>query len=1271
MSNPSYSHMAKFFFIILLLFFIVTNSIKGQTDTEFWFVVPEITIDHQPPGGVPASFRFSSGILPATVTISMPANSNVFPDIVFNLAPNDFEIIDLSCWIVTPCNPPFTPATGYSDINIIENKPYNPSGINNIGIQITSTEPITVYYEVSRASNKDIWSLKGRNGLGTEFFTPFQTHGNNWSAGTVKAYSAIDVVATEDNTSVTFTLPTGIAASYGSAMAVIPAGSTHSITLSKGQTFSLFPQYKVDRISQAADDRLRGVRINSDRPIAVNVKDDSYYHSTGGCYDISGDQLIPTNLIGKEYVVIRSELTNFDHIYMLATENATTITVFNSIGEVVSSKIINEQNQWYIQLPTGQEFYKIIADKPIYVWHVGGFGCEQGGAILPPIDMCTGSPRLAFARTNNETFYINLMVRNGAEASFLFDGLVREDLFPSTNYTPLPLPSEWSIARFGPFTTAQIAVGTHYIENTQDLFHLSIINGNPTSGCFYGYFSNFYSFNPQAFVVLDDELSSLGRLCYGDSAQLIALGGTSYQWEPSTYLDNPNIATPLASKVETSITYNVTISGACGQSESQSVSLLVGSSVIADFLANSINGCAVAPSKGESPEFTFSFANESTGDYFRKWYWKLGENGTQILFANGDDGGGDPANEVELTLVNDTEQILEYYITLVVSDQEQNCFQSMTQVVELYPSTSISPLALPLEGCSPLEVFFSANPTGHIAHVSYQWIFNDGNTSNSENPQHIFLNNTGSITTYDVSLIATNLWGCKDSSQIGITLFPQVIADFILNIEEGTSPLNVNIENTSVAADSFYFNMGDGTEYTDANPTHTFYNYSNVPVEYTISLIATSQNGCTDSSLRTITVNPTPQYQLTIEVNPLESGETSQGGYFNFGQEITLEAFPFNGYEFVGWSINNEVICANSSFIFTMPNEAVTIIANFQLKTYSVSFNIIDVNEAPLNEAVIVLNGVQNEQGNYVFSGILPGTYEYSIFSLCSQLFEGQITVLQSNELVGATMEPFSGDTNGDLLVNLTDVNQVVSHIFDIDLVTCFTNSDIIVDEILNIRDIIATVNIMVNSKRIYYPNISSKSAQLYLSSNGINLVSDGNIQGLQLEIINLQNAINLEMQLQSHQLNYVQNEEKVTLLIYSIDNSPIPAGQINLVSFSNNNEIPSWGNILAANANSELITIEGYGGGTGLNQLLINNIDLKVYPNPARDNLTISFLNNSQNSVNVKLSNLKGQVVLSRAITEVGNVDVTFETNSLKIGIYLLSIDFNGEIVSKLIVIQ
>jgi hypothetical protein len=52
-------------------------------------------------------------------------------------------------------------------------------------------------------------------------------------------------------------------------------------------------------------------------------------------------------------------------------------------------------------------------------------------------------------------------------------------------------------------------------------------------------------------------------ICAGDSVQLIATGGSSYLWSPSTGLSNPTISSPYAKPTSTQ-QYVVTISGSCG-----------------------------------------------------------------------------------------------------------------------------------------------------------------------------------------------------------------------------------------------------------------------------------------------------------------------------------------------------------------------------------------------------------------------------------------------------------------------------------------------------------------------------------------------------------------------------------------------------------------------------------------------------------------------------------------------------------------------------------
>src|SRR5690606_26376981 len=99
------------------------------------------------------------------------------------------------------------------------------------GLRILSTADITAYYEISPTNNPDIWPLKGLNGLGTEFYTPFQTLWTNGSYTPELPRTSFDIVATEDNTTVLI-YPTH-ALDGGQA-----AYQSFTVNLDKGQTYS-------------------------------------------------------------------------------------------------------------------------------------------------------------------------------------------------------------------------------------------------------------------------------------------------------------------------------------------------------------------------------------------------------------------------------------------------------------------------------------------------------------------------------------------------------------------------------------------------------------------------------------------------------------------------------------------------------------------------------------------------------------------------------------------------------------------------------------------------------------------------------------------------------------------------------------------------------------------------------------------------------------------------------------------------------------------------
>jgi PKD repeat protein len=85
----------------------------------------------------------------------------------------------------------------------------------------------------------------------------------------------------------------------------------------------------------------------------------------------------------------------------------------------------------------------------------------------------------------------------------------------------------------------------------------------------------------------------------------------------------------------------------------------------------------------------------------------------------------------------------------------------------------------------------------------------------------------------------------------------------VFNIDEN---IPVQFENTSELGESFLWNFDDGTTSEEASPEHTF----TAPGTYTVSLMVTSADGCTDAAVHTIVVEES-LISSADEVGGLES----------------------------------------------------------------------------------------------------------------------------------------------------------------------------------------------------------------------------------------------------------------------------------------------------------------------------------------------------------------------------------------------------------------
>ncbi len=462
------------FTTLLLMLGPGRQGIQAQTDTLFWFAAPEVSID-QNSYDRPVFLRLSAFAQSAYVTISQPANAAFTPQVVWVPAYNTVNV-NLTTYI-----------------DQLENKPADT--ILNYGLYISATKPVTAYYEVASTicnCNPDIFTLKGSNALGNSFVIPMQNIYPNNNLVTPAAKCAFDIVATEPFTQVTITPSKAI-------VGHVP-GVPFTITLQKGETYS------ATAVTQTALGHLGGSYITSNKPIAVTIKDDQVQPTGQTCADLMGDQIVPVDVLGTEYIAVRGFLNEQvkDRLFIVGTVDNTQIYINGSATPLTT---INKGQTYMYELVDSSVY--ILSTYNIYVLHLSGTGCEMGSALLPPIN-CTGSVAVSFTRTTNEYFGAILIVNAGSEDDFTLNGnptLVNANAFfdvPGTGGDWKAASVNWST--FVPLTNASL------ITNSSSYFHLGIINGNNGTGCRYGYYSNYSNLNLGA-----DKL-----ICPGDSILLDA-----------------------------------------------------------------------------------------------------------------------------------------------------------------------------------------------------------------------------------------------------------------------------------------------------------------------------------------------------------------------------------------------------------------------------------------------------------------------------------------------------------------------------------------------------------------------------------------------------------------------------------------------------------------------------------------------------------------------------------------------------------------------------
>ncbi|MFP4467892.1 MAG: carboxypeptidase regulatory-like domain-containing protein [Bacteroidales bacterium] len=180
---------------------------------------------------------------------------------------------------------------------------------------------------------------------------------------------------------------------------------------------------------------------------------------------------------------------------------------------------------------------------------------------------------------------------------------------------------------------------------------------------------------------------------------------------------------------------------------------------------------------------------------------------------------------------------------------------------------------------------------------------------------------------------------------------------------------------------------------------NTYYRFTGLPHgRYQAGVQAIYEDGVSAITTRQV-FSGTPEYILSLEVHPEESGKVSTRGQFAEGSVVTLDAVPYSGYVFSAWiDEESEQLSASPFFEYEMPARDVTLTAVFEedpqgaeaLKVFPnpATTHINVVTEQTIEEVRLV-----NMMGQLVHraTGINDGLYQIRLAGLTEGLYVLQV----------------------------------------------------------------------------------------------------------------------------------------------------------------------------------------------------------------------------------------------------------------------------------------
>ena len=194
----------------------------------------------------------------------------------------------------------------------------------------------------------------------------------------------------------------------------------------------------------------------------------------------------------------------------------------------------------------------------------------------------------------------------------------------------------------------------------------------------------------------------------------------------------------------------------------------------------------------------------------------------------------------------------EYFVTLAVGN-DNGCINSLTKQVNVV-ALPVANFTLNFSCSNILISFFDLSDTVEGTIVGWAWDFGNNDTSNLQNPFHTYTSGGD----YLVTLIVTTNYGCKDTLSDSLSVLQSPVPDFtfISNCEgDPVQFFDQSADTFSASINGWEWNFGGGNVSYDTNAIYSF----DTTGIYTVSLMVTDTLGCNPSISKQVLVYDKPK----------------------------------------------------------------------------------------------------------------------------------------------------------------------------------------------------------------------------------------------------------------------------------------------------------------------------------------------------------------------------------------------------------------------------